>query len=76
MDLQLDGHDLRRIPMMLLRRRWVIFLAVISTGMIALVGSFLATPLYRATVTLQIERFNPNILTFGNLGTVDYGWGA
>src|SRR4030095_16390966 len=41
-----------------------------------LVGSFLVTPLYRAGATLQIERENPDILTFRELASVDYSWSA
>ncbi len=58
------------------RRRWVVYLAVATVGTSALVGSFLVTPLYRATVTLQVERQTPEILTFRDLGTVDYSWAA
>ena len=58
------------------RRRWVIYLAVLVCVLVALVGSFLATPLYRATSKLQIERSNPEILTFRDLGAVDRSWTA
>jgi capsular exopolysaccharide synthesis family protein len=58
------------------RRRSVIFLAVAVCMLVAIVGSFLATPLYRATCKLQIERSNPDILTFQDLGAVDRSWTA
>jgi capsular exopolysaccharide synthesis family protein len=58
------------------RRRWVVYLAVATVTLVALVGSFLSTPLYRATTTLQIERHNPDILTFRDLSQVDYSWVA
>jgi capsular exopolysaccharide synthesis family protein len=58
------------------RRRWVVYLAVATVTLLALVGSFLVTPLYRGTVTLQIERQNPNILTFKDLASLDYSWSA
>jgi len=61
---------------MLLRRRWVIILALVATVLVALVGSFLTTPLYRATVTLQVERQSPDILTFRDLARSDYSWAA
>ena len=44
------------------RRRGVIYLCVASVLLATLIGSFLVTPLYRSTVTAQIERQNPEIL--------------
>ncbi len=58
------------------RRRWAVYLAVATVTTTALLGSFLVTPLYRATVTLQVERQTPDILTFRDLATVDYSWAA
>ena len=56
---------------LLVRRRWVVYLSVVSITTLALVGSYLITPLYRATVTLQIERQSPNVLTFRDLSQSD-----
>jgi capsular exopolysaccharide synthesis family protein len=58
------------------RRRSVVYLAVLVCVLVALVASFLATPLYRATCKLQIERTSPEILTFRDLGAVDRSWTA
>ena len=58
------------------RRRWIVYLGVITVGLVALLGSFLTTPQYRATVTLQIERQNPDVLNFRDLGRMDYAWAA
>ncbi len=66
----LDSWDVLR------RRRWVVYLAVTTVALVALVGSYLVTPLYRATVTLQIERETPDILAFEDLTRVDYSWAA
>jgi len=60
----------------LVRRRWVVYLAAITVTSVALIGSFLMTPLYRSTVTLQIDRQSPDILTFRDLSKVDYSWVA
>ena len=60
----------------LLRRRWIVILATASALLISVVASFLATPLYRATATLQIERRSPDILTFRDLSQLDYSWTA
>lgn len=58
------------------RRRWVVYVAVAVVATTAVVGSFLVTPLYRATSTLQIERQNPDILTFREMAGVDYSFAA
>ncbi|MGH9870458.1 MAG: GumC family protein [Candidatus Polarisedimenticolia bacterium] len=48
----------------LIKRRWVIYSAlVLVTGLVTL-GSFLVRPQYTATVQLQIEKYNPNVLPF------------
>jgi succinoglycan biosynthesis transport protein ExoP len=60
----------------LVRRRGVIVLCVAAVTLATLVGSFLVTPLYRSTVSVQIERQNPDILNMRDLGAVDYSWAA
>jgi succinoglycan biosynthesis transport protein ExoP len=58
------------------RRRGVIYVCVASVVLATLIGSFLVTPLYRSTVTAQIERQNPDILNVRELASVDYSWAA
>lgn len=58
------------------RRRGVIYLCVASVVLATLIGSFLVTPLYRSTVTAQIERQNPDILSVRDVGAVDYSFAA
>jgi capsular exopolysaccharide synthesis family protein len=58
------------------RRRGVIYLCVASVLLATLIGSFLVTPLYRSTVTAQIERQNPDILSVRELASVDGSWAA
>ena len=60
----------------LVRRRWIVYLSVISVTVTALIGSFIVTPIYRATTVLQIERQSPDVLTFRDLSQVDYSWAA
>src|SRR4029453_5622579 len=48
----------------LVKRRFIIYSAVILvTGLVTL-GSFLSRPMYTATVQLQIENQTPNVLPF------------
>ncbi|HUC44393.1 MAG TPA: polysaccharide biosynthesis tyrosine autokinase [Candidatus Sulfotelmatobacter sp.] len=58
------------------RRRGVIALSVATVTLATLVGSFLATPLYRSTVTLQIERQSPDILKVRDVASIDYSFAA
>ena len=52
----------------IVHRRWVLLLTVLTFVVIAVIGTFTATPQYRATTTLHIERKNPDIFTFQDLG--------
>ena len=72
----IGGKHLLDYWAVLRRRRYVVYLAVAAATLIALVGSFLATPLFRSTATLQIERQNPDVLAFKGLASVDYSWNA
>jgi len=58
------------------RRRGIIALCVATVTVATLIGSFLATPLYRSTVTLQIERQKPDILNVRDVASMDYSWAA
>ena len=58
------------------RRRGVIYLCLASVVLATLIGSFLITPLYRSTVTAQIERQNPDVLKVRELASPDYSWAA
>lgn len=76
MDATSRTRDLLDYWSVLKRRRGVIVLCVAAVVLATLVGSFLVTPLYRSTVTLQIERQNPDILNVRNLASVDYSFAA
>ena len=71
-----EGIDLLSYWQILVRRRWVVYLAVLGLGLLALVASFLTTPQYRSTTTLQIARRSPEILNFKEVVTTDYAWAA
>jgi capsular exopolysaccharide synthesis family protein len=58
------------------QRRWAVYLAVAIAGTTAFVGSFLRTPEYRATATLQIQRQSPEILTFRDMASIDHSFAA
>lgn len=70
------GRDLLDYWAILKRRRGIIYVCVVSVVLATLVGSFLVTPLYRSTVSAQIERQNPDVLKVRELASVDYSWAA
>ncbi|HEX4823527.1 MAG TPA: polysaccharide biosynthesis tyrosine autokinase [Candidatus Polarisedimenticolaceae bacterium] len=70
------ARDLRDYWSILQRRRGVIALCAAAVTLATLVGSFLVTPLYRSTATVQIERQNPDILNVRELGSLDYSFAA
>jgi capsular exopolysaccharide synthesis family protein len=53
--------NLRDYWQILVRRRWLIYTCVLVATVTAGVASFLATPLYRAAATVNIERTPPRI---------------
>ncbi len=65
----MEGVSQRQVHLLdywqvLLKRRWIIYSSVLLvTGLVTL-GSFLVAPKYTATVQLQIEKFQPNVLPF------------
>jgi capsular exopolysaccharide synthesis family protein len=71
-----SSYHLRDYWAILARRRWVVYPCVVAVTLIALVGSFLVTPLYRSTATLHIERMNPAILDFQDASRTDFAWAA
>jgi capsular exopolysaccharide synthesis family protein len=71
-----QSRDLLDYWIVLKRRRGVIALAAAAVVLATLVGSFLVTPQYRSTATLQIERQSPDILNVRELGAMDYSFAA
>lgn len=58
----------------IVHRRWVLGLTVLTFAVVAVIGTFTVEPRYRATTTLHIERNSPDIFTFQGLGQSDASW--
>jgi capsular exopolysaccharide synthesis family protein len=58
----------------LVRRRWVVFTAVLVLVTTVTIGSFLMTPIYRAVATIQIEKEQPNVLQFQQVQALGYDY--
>jgi len=74
--VNLDAADLRAYWRVLARRRGIAALVVATAVLVAWVGSLLATPQYRATTTLQIDRQAPDILDVRDVTRHEVGWSA
>lgn len=48
----------------IMRRRWIVITFLIAVVTTVTVGAFLKKPMYKSTITVRIERENPNILSF------------
>jgi succinoglycan biosynthesis transport protein ExoP len=70
-----DEIDLREYWRILVKRRWTVFATVAMVMVIALVGTLLTTPVYRAVATLQIERNAAQVVKVGVVDddSSDYG---
>lgn len=62
---------LRDYLQVILRRKWIVitfFIAVVTT---VTLGTFIMKPQYKSTVTIKIDKENPNILTFKDVYAVE-----
>jgi len=64
-----DTIDLRAYWRIILKRRWLILGVLGGVVALALLATLLATPIYRATAVLQIERHTQQVVQAGELGT-------
>ncbi|MBK1646554.1 hypothetical protein CKO25_18270 [Thiocapsa imhoffii] len=62
-----DVIDLRELWNVLMRRRWLIISVVSLALILALVATFVATPIYRSTLLLQIETEGQRVVDYGNV---------
>lgn len=62
-----DVIDLRELWGVLVRRRWLILSAVGLAFILALVATFVMTPIYRGTLLLQIETTGNQVVEYGNV---------
>jgi succinoglycan biosynthesis transport protein ExoP len=68
----LQLRDLMRIVM---KRKWTILAIFLLSAAFAVVLTYLASPVYRATTTIQIERFSPRVFDYKDVSqseTIDY----
>lgn len=74
-DMEDDGLDLRVLLATLRRHKWVILASAVIGLVIATINGLTQTPMYRATVTVQIDQTAPSIVPFireGETAPADY----
>ncbi|MEA3275986.1 MAG: polysaccharide biosynthesis tyrosine autokinase [Pseudomonadota bacterium] len=62
-----DVIDLREYWNVLMRRKWTLITVLAVSMVVALLVSFLSTPIYRSTLLLQIEREEGKVLEYQSL---------
>ncbi|HJQ99488.1 MAG TPA: GumC family protein, partial [Candidatus Polarisedimenticolaceae bacterium] len=63
---------LRDYGRVLSERRAIVLTCLVLVVLFTATFTFLATPLYRATTTIQIERQGPGVLAFSDMAAMDY----
>ncbi len=61
----------------LVKRKWTVIATLAMVLVIALVGTLLTTPIYRASATMQMERTSMRVVQVGGInteGSPDYGY--
>ena len=62
---------LRDYLQVILRRKWIVLTFFIAVFTTVTIGTFLMRPLYKSTVTIKIDKENPNILQFKDVYAVE-----
>ncbi len=72
----LEGEDeevhLRDYLEVILRRKWIVIVFLISVVVTVTIASFLMQPVYQAKTTIHIQKEEPKVLTFEGVYTIDY----
>ena len=65
------GLDLLALWRTIVKRKWTIIVFLIIVVIAGTTASFLTTPIYQASLTLQIDRETPKIVEYQNAGQVE-----
>ncbi len=68
LDQTLHLRDLLRV---FLKRKWTILAIFATSALMAVVLTYLAPPVYRASTTIQIERFTPQVFNYKDVAPVE-----
>jgi len=70
-DQDQDGIDLLHLWHVILKRKWTIFTIFLIVTIAGTIASFLATPIYQADLTVNIEREKPSVVDFQSAAQYD-----
>jgi succinoglycan biosynthesis transport protein ExoP len=70
-DEEKEGLDLLHLWHIVLKRKWTVVTFFLIVAIAGTIASFLETPIYRASLTVNIERETPRIVDYQNAGQVD-----
>ncbi|MEI2782693.1 MAG: polysaccharide biosynthesis tyrosine autokinase [Candidatus Competibacter sp.] len=68
---EIDEFDLRHLWSVIVKRRWTIFLLTLIALITVFVVSYLMTPIYRAGLTLQIDREDIKVVKIEEVAPVE-----
>src|SRR5262245_36017608 len=66
-----DGVHLLDYWRVIVARRWTVIAVLFTVVVVTLIWSFKQTPIYRAHTAIQIDRENPNLLSFKDVYEVE-----
>lgn len=66
-----DGFDIRKYLRILYKRRWLILGFMGVSALLGIIASYLMTPIYQATATLQIDREAASVVQVEGLQTTE-----
>ena len=69
-----DELNLRELWQVIVKRRWTIFVFALIVVTVVVTATFLMTPIYRASLTLQIDREDIKIVKSGEVAPEESGW--
>ncbi len=70
-DTQEQEVHLRDYAQIVLRRKWIIIVSFITLLTLVTFQTFKATPIYKATTQVKIDKENPNVLSFEEVMAID-----
>lgn len=69
-----EGIDLRELWRVLLKRRWTIVVVTVIVVAAVVTSTYMETPIYRASLVLQIDREDSKVVDLQEVSPVDYGY--
>ncbi|MCM2252173.1 MAG: Wzz/FepE/Etk N-terminal domain-containing protein, partial [Ramlibacter sp.] len=69
-----DSLTLTELLRIVLKHKWTLLTVILLACAAAAIRTFLSTPVYRSTVTLQIERVAPRVVSFNNDADQEQGY--